>query len=149
MIKTIFWFSCLGDRLSCVARHVSVIAAVAKRLERSTLHLSREITDSLHGMVRATALTSFSRRYYCCILCILCPPNKQAAVVALKVEHLVWDVKAMGAGLSMGQLDTLKAFLLAQVARVDEAKARQTKANACCSVLTNAFFSRFDFELLE
>lgn len=50
---------------------------------------------------------------------------KQAAVVALKVEHLVWDVEAMRAGLSMGQLDTVKAFLLEQVVRIDEAKVRE------------------------
>lgn len=46
----------------------------------------------------------------------------KAAVVALKVEHLVWDVEAMRVGLSMGQLDTVKAYLLEQVSRIDEAK---------------------------
>lgn len=46
----------------------------------------------------------------------------QAQALALRVEHLVWGVEAMSAGLSMGQLDTLKAVLLDQVARVDEAK---------------------------
>ena len=42
--------------------------------------------------------------------------------MALRVEHLVWGMEEMSAGLSMGQLDTLKAVLLDQVARVDEAK---------------------------
>lgn len=46
----------------------------------------------------------------------------QAQALALRVEHLVWGMEAMSAGLSMGQLDTLKAVLLDQVARVDEAK---------------------------
>lgn len=40
----------------------------------------------------------------------------------MRVEHLVWGVEAMRSGLSMGQLDTLKAVLLDQVSRVDEAK---------------------------
>lgn len=48
--------------------------------------------------------------------------------MALKVEHLVWSVESMSAGLSMGQLDTLKAFLLDQAARVDEAKVCSTPA---------------------
>ena len=51
----------------------------------------------------------------------------QAAALALKVEHLVWGIEAMSSGLSMGQLDTLKAFLLDQAARVDEAKVRNTE----------------------
>lgn len=49
----------------------------------------------------------------------------QAQALALRVEQLVWGVEAMSAGLSMGQLDTLKAVLLDQVARVDEAKVGQ------------------------
>lgn len=62
----------------------------------------------------------------CLIWCCLC---SQAAAVALRLEHLVWGVEEMRAGLSMGQLDTLKAVLLDQVARVDEAKVRETFAS--------------------
>lgn len=40
----------------------------------------------------------------------------------MRVEHLVWSVEGMRSGLSMGQLDTLKAVLLDQVSKVDEAK---------------------------
>lgn len=58
--------------------------------------------------------------------------SPQAAVVALKVEHLVWDVEAMRAGLSMGQLDTVKAFLLEQVVRIDEAKLEQVRVQERC-----------------
>lgn len=50
--------------------------------------------------------------------------RNQAQALALRVEHLVWGMEAMSAGLSMAQLDTLKAVLLDQVARVDEAKVR-------------------------
>lgn len=42
--------------------------------------------------------------------------------MALRVEHLMLGVEEMRAGLSMGQLDTLKTVLLDQIARVDEAK---------------------------
>lgn len=52
----------------------------------------------------------------------------QAQALALRVEHLVWGMEAMSAGLSMGQLDTLKAVLLDQVARVDEAKVGRRTA---------------------
>lgn len=48
----------------------------------------------------------------------------QASALALRVEHLVWGMQEMSAGLSMAQLDTLKNVLLEQVARVDEAKVR-------------------------
>lgn len=42
----------------------------------------------------------------------------------------------MGTGLSMGQLDTLKAYLLDQAARVDEAKVCSTQSRC----LSKAFF---------
>lgn len=48
----------------------------------------------------------------------------QAAALALRVEHLVWDMEALSAQLSMGQLDALKTVLLDQVAKVDEAKVK-------------------------
>lgn len=57
-----------------------------------------------------------------CLICV-----HQAQALALRVEHLVWDMEAMSSGLSMGQLDTLKAVLLDQVARVDEAKVGATR----------------------
>lgn len=42
----------------------------------------------------------------------------------MRVEHLVWGVEEMKAGLSMGQMDTLKSVLLDQLTRIDEAKVR-------------------------
>ncbi|CAN0178467.1 unnamed protein product [Scytosiphon promiscuus] len=53
--------------------------------------------------------------------------SPQASALALRVEHLVWGMEEMSAGLSMGQLDTLKSVLLDQVARVDEAKLEQVR----------------------
>lgn len=63
------------------------------------------------------------------------PPRfrtRQALALALRVEHLVWGMEEMSAGLSMGQLDTLKTVLLDQVARVDEAKVRDNIAGVSC-----------------
>lgn len=62
----------------------------------------------------------------------------KAAVVALKVEHLVWDVEAMRAGLSMGQLDTVKAYLLEQLSRIDEAKVMYKGVSHYNFALTDA-----------
>lgn len=64
----------------------------------------------------------------------------QAAAVALQVEHLVWSVEQMRAGLSMGQLDMLKSVLLDQVTRVDEAKVRLEIQKHCSE--TCLVFSR-------
>ena len=36
----------------------------------------------------------------------------------------MWDMEALSAQLSMGQLDALKTVLLDQVAKVDEAKVK-------------------------
>lgn len=44
----------------------------------------------------------------------------------------MWGMEEMSAGLSMGQLDTLKTVLLDQVARVDEAKVRDNIAGVSC-----------------
>lgn len=51
----------------------------------------------------------------------------------------------MSAGLSMGQLDTLKAYLLDQAARVDEAKVCSTPSRC----LSRGLFFLGGGELLE
>lgn len=87
------------------------------------------------GMVQIFFTINVSK--FCLLTFVLLPcrfsNDIQAVASALRVEHLVWDVEAMSAGLSMGQLDTLKAVLVDQVARVDEAKV-SGKVNNCTSL---------------
>lgn len=90
---------------------------------RASLTPSRDRVRLQHGTARLSRCRVFFTMYLFCV--------HQSQALALRVEHLVWDVEAMSAGLSMGQLDTLKAVLLDQVARVDEAKvSRPTRSGS-------------------
>lgn len=93
------------------------------------LLLLARVSVSASGLLLRPSRLFFFHATFCVCVCVCVGVGlvHQALALALRVEHLVWGMEAMSAGLSMGQLDTLKAVLLDQVARVDEAKVREKR----------------------